>query len=674
MRSIRTVCASIGLVLSACSAPVESGQLGDSEEPAADGPVGTVEQGLSSCVGNIDPLRSTMIVHPNIVNDPRASSLSNGAWSFRRLIENIAPSASQADTDAFIHGIFDSWMSDQIINGQATGMRPRAKTQILDLFTIAGTNPAQLDLSLAPFRLLAIASRLDLRSATSAGEGRLIYGLDGVGGTPAAFTIIFEFSLPYKTGLETPAKWAAKWHELDSIDPATQAVAFASKLNEITDNFTVRGAFAGRPNGSAVSQIRTNEFALGVTWQMREFNMGSNGLMAPAPTQETPNWDSINQSQTMRDFIAQNPALNTTSDTSFMSVKMPTKFGGKLFLGGRVFEGGSDWQLSSTEDRFTSVPVDNFGLLTCNGCHNDNKAIGDFQFYQVDPFRSTVNPQTGVDDGTGRLSGFMLEGDPSKGGRRPAELTRRASDMASLLCAPNQVDYVVSNITWSPANPAPGQATSFSATITNLGKATKPAGTINGVRFEVDGLFVTWSDNNAVALAPGASVTVTATSGPSGSATWNATSGRHTITAWVDDVNRVAELDENNNRVTAQLSPGVDLTVTNITWSPVFPSVGTAIPLSATIKNEGTVATQAGVIHGVRFEVDGLFVTWSDNSTASLAPGASRTVTASGGPSGSATWTATSGQHRLGAWVDDANRLPDVDRSNNKVETVFTVF
>jgi hypothetical protein len=43
-------------------------------------------------------------------------------------------------------------------------------------------------------------------------------------------------------------------------------------------------------------------------------------------------------------------------------------------------------------------------------------------------------------------------------------------------------------------------------------------------------------------------------------------------------------------------------------------------------------------------------------------------------PNNSATWTATSGQHRLGAWVDDANRLPDVYRSNNKVETVFTVF
>jgi subtilase family serine protease len=78
-------------------------------------------------------------------------------------------------------------------------------------------------------------------------------------------------------------------------------------------------------------------------------------------------------------------------------------------------------------------------------------------------------------------------------------------------------------------------------------------------------------------------------------------------------------------------------------------------------------------VHGVRFEIDGQLVSWSDNNTASLAPGASSTVKANFGPNGVATWAATSGKHKLTAWADDVNRLPDVDRSNNKVTTLIPV-
>jgi subtilase family serine protease len=35
---------------------------------------------------------------------------------------------------------------------------------------------------------------------------------------------------------------------------------------------------------------------------------------------------------------------------------------------------------------------------------------------------------------------------------------------------------------------------------------------------------------------------------------WPATSGSHTVQAWVDDVNRIAESNENNNKLTANFS------------------------------------------------------------------------------------------------------------------------
>ena len=116
-----------------------------------------------------------------------------------------------------------------------------------------------------------------------------------------------------------------------------------------------------------------------------------------------------------------------------------------------------------------------------------------------------------------------------------------------------------------------------------------------------------------------------------------------------------------------------DLIVTDVSWSPANPAPGNAVTFSATIKNQGTAPTPSGVIHGVLFSVDGMPVTWSDNSTASLDPGASRTVTANGGPSGSSTWTATAGTHTILANVDDVNRIGESNESNNTLSEPMTV-
>lgn len=678
MKSIRwssCVCGFAALWSSSCGAPVEAVD-GVVEDPGALGEQ-RAELVVGSCNVNVEPLRSIEIVHPAIVGDARAESATNGAWSFRRLIENMAPSSGAGGTDPFLRGIFESWLNPALfVNGQLVPSRAAVQAQIIDHFAVPGSSPRQFNLAMAPFELIAVASRLDLRSTTTAGEGRFIYALKFPGGGNASMSLILEFALPLKAPLDTPAKWAAKWHELDALDPATQQAAFASKLQEITDVFTARGAMPERPNGSAINQLRTNEIALGSLgdpWQFREFRLDASGAMLPAPTAVNPNHNTINRSQLLRDFIAQNPVLNATNDTSFFNLKTPDVLAGNFFNGGKQEHffafptSAAAWSFSPTEDQTNHVALDNFGLLTCNGCHTENKTTNDPVFYQVSP---TAFPGA---DGTGRLSLFMTQGDPSKGGRRPAELTRRATDMGAVLCAPNAVDLVVSKIGMNPANPAPGQAVTFNATITNFGKSTKPAGAINGVGFRVDGALVSWSDTNTQAIFPGQTVTLTTNSGPSGSATWPASAGRHTVEAWVDDVNRIAEGDEANNELTSPFTVGIDLTVTNLMRAPLFAVAGTPMTFSATIKNSGSVATPNGTILGVAFQVDNQTVSWSDTSTASLAPGATRTVTANFGPAGAATWPATSGRKRIAAWVDDVNRLTDVDRSNNKVETQFDV-
>src|SRR5258708_6987836 len=142
MNLLAFVGASAGLLLSACSGAQGFGE-GSQGDPAAAESLGTTQQELivGSCSVNVEPLRSVEIVHPNIVNDARSSNATDGVWSFRRLIENMAPSSGATDTDAFLRGIFESWTAAQTINGAVTDIRNSAAA--MDRFTIPGTSPRQ---------------------------------------------------------------------------------------------------------------------------------------------------------------------------------------------------------------------------------------------------------------------------------------------------------------------------------------------------------------------------------------------------------------------------------------------------------------------------------------------------------------------------------------------------
>jgi hypothetical protein len=116
-------------------------------------------------------------------------------------------------------------------------------------------------------------------------------------------------------------------------------------------------------------------------------------------------------------------------------------------------------------------------------------------------------------------------------------------------------DLIVTDVSWTPANPATGDAITMKAVIKNQGTGATPAGTIHGVAFtssESLGSAV-WSDGYKDSLAPGESVTVTANGGSAGS-TWTAAAGTYTVTATVDDVNRISESNEDNNVLTRTMT------------------------------------------------------------------------------------------------------------------------
>ncbi|BDI28202.1 hypothetical protein CCAX7_002530 [Capsulimonas corticalis] len=115
-------------------------------------------------------------------------------------------------------------------------------------------------------------------------------------------------------------------------------------------------------------------------------------------------------------------------------------------------------------------------------------------------------------------------------------------------------DLIVTALTWTPAAPASGSAVTFTTTVRNIGAAATPSGTVVGVGYSVSGLgTVTWEDQDSTSLAAGASRAETATGGSSGK-TWTAASGSYTITAFVDDVNRISEQNESNNTLAKSLT------------------------------------------------------------------------------------------------------------------------
>jgi beta-glucanase (GH16 family) len=151
-------------------------------------------------------------------------------------------------------------------------------------------------------------------------------------------------------------------------------------------------------------------------------------------------------------------------------------------------------------------------------------------------------------------------------------------------------DLVVTSVTALPANPTVGQAVTFSAVVKNQGTAATPAGTILGVLFYVDDGTATWSGNYSTSLAPGASVTLTATGGNTAS-TWTAVSGTHSVSATADDVNRIVESNENNNSLSTTVTVGSGSTTpppTGVTQPPAPVSTGKLWQLNFADEFSGT--------------------------------------------------------------------------------------
>lgn len=206
-----------------------------------------------------------------------------------------------------------------------------------------------------------------------------------------------------------------------------------------------------------------------------------------------------------------------------------------------------------------------------------------------------------------------------------------------------------------------GTKIAFSAVVENIGNAPTPEGVTIGVKFGVNGRTVAWHDATRKSLAPGERITCAANSGPQGPGSfWTVIPGGHRATAEVDDVNRIMESDELNNKLEVLLGTGdlPDLTVT-VDAANLADAKKT---VTVTVANIGIAGVAAG---------ESVSVTLYDHATPPR-KNFGYTISRAGVPAGGKlTLTIPAAglpeplPETLCVVVDDQNRVRESDKTNN---------
>jgi hypothetical protein len=327
-----------------------------------------------------DPAR-TVNFHENTTITPHYSGNLHGAWTFSTLMRDMANTpVTNVTTANFLKEWVRSYTIGQSIGSFANGANPQNLTYFnsggrlylgglngngntnssngIDIFlggwirnarqvSDANYNTTINELNwesewnatnqndivdYAPFRLMAIVNRLDLRgnasysnSMSNAGETRFIFTfVDPITGDPpasacitglsggtnsaidwAGFNIILEYGNPM-TDLCDLTNFAQEWYDLSAYTFDNEV--YREKLQLITDK-VVKANKGGNKNvnKSAINQVRTNEkmfsnivncneYVGGLTndkwraaaWQLRQFEVNANGLLKQVVVTNTP--------------------------------------------------------------------------------------------------------------------------------------------------------------------------------------------------------------------------------------------------------------------------------------------------------------------------------------------------------------------------------------------------
>ncbi|MBV8780330.1 MAG: hypothetical protein JO353_02930 [Phycisphaerae bacterium] len=448
-----------------------------------------------------------MITDLSVVEDPTRTfnpithvGTPLGKWTFGYLIQQMCanaptiPGAAPITPESFVRSWLMNWQFAQSPNFNTVNARPNITSLILNpwiqssgggtintgggtVSTGGGTlnmGSGTLDMAKAPFKLLAIVNRIDLSDNVvygggSGGEARFVFGALGPGGAPLPFTVIFEYGITV-TGCADLKNWGQQWANLSTISNINSD-GYRNALEAITEQF-VRSDTpfgAGRPNHSALNQLRTNEVALGNPWELREFHlvgpgMPNQGLLAETVVKQTPistaNGGTFNNSSTLADFINGNvstimggqPLGAPGTDTVPLQFPPSTPFAAGSSLNPIGFNSPTGpnpapgpanmfWNapgLTTPPNGTVSDLRSTFSLQTCNACHGGETNTSSFLHVAPAAFGQTArlsNFLTGVaPNGTGTFT----VNDPAGSGtvRAYNDLLRRETFLEQLLAQP----------------------------------------------------------------------------------------------------------------------------------------------------------------------------------------------------------------------------------------------
>ena len=447
----------------------------------------------------VDSERALMIRDLSVVSDPVRTfdpcdtdgdglvGDPNGAWSFKTLMAGMANTVGTGiPLDAFVQQWLAGWARnfDVLHDGSASGdwiinndVVPEREAGLLAsiINPWPKTSIGTLDMDKAPFRLLSIVNRVDLREAvgygpgsSTAGELRFVFGLlDMNTCSPDRMSAIFEYTVHVNTCTDV-INYAQKWEDLDTIHPPFPASpGYLAHLQSITDPVTTAGAAALEPNGSSIGQLRTSEVTMASPWEMREFTLQPMPFGTPA------------QNVLRMDTTKQTPDLQYTADPALQPILedyiianvadicddkhvVPNTWLGNPFMAGRAdfFPDTHFWTPGIPAHPAGGCTNDDirfkFSSTTCSGCHGADTIdpAVDTHFYHVNP---GTPPGLPVElsrflTGTAATAPNTPIPDPSLIGgtsRDFADLDRRGADLQDLL-ATGCVKLAVSSSTALP--------------------------------------------------------------------------------------------------------------------------------------------------------------------------------------------------------------------------------
>ena len=310
---------------------------------------------------SIDPKRELVITDLSVIEHPELTDPTSETpyWTFKYLMEQMSVNQN---TSEFVQAWLEQWLVDQSVGFGNSPARPAMQERVIRPWLDA-SGGSELDLNLAPFKLLAIVNRMDLRSFDcddifSAGEGRFVFAVLDEKGRQlgGGFTAIFEYNLK-ATNFNELQRWALKWHDLGQSPIGSDN--YIKKLSIITRKFTdayrdVSSTPAGRPTfKSHLNQLRTNEIGLASPWELREFRIDPHSdSLLQTPVARTPDFTFFNGTPLGRTIMGVVVNSGMEIPPRILGTAAPTPF-------------GEAWE----PENVSSQSRHQFAVNTCNGCH-----------------------------------------------------------------------------------------------------------------------------------------------------------------------------------------------------------------------------------------------------------------------------------------------------------------